>query len=214
MVTVGSPVTATSLPVSWTSAGSVVDSYEVIWASGDCPDVDGGSATVTGGTTSYTIGGLEEYITYSIAVNASNAVGSAVSEPDTGRTSEACEFFTFTFLNFFFRLHFIILSPTAPSAAPTSVSTSSTSNIITVQWGAVNCIDRNGEITGYSVRYGIQGNESTETASVSGGGATTRLISGLESSTIYSVEVAAVNSAGTGVYSDPYIILTDSKYFT
>ena len=49
--------------------------------------------------------------------------------------------------------------------------------------------------------------------SVSGGGATTRLISGLESITNYSVEVAAVNSAGIGVYSDPYIMLTDSKYF-
>ena len=41
--------------------------------------------------TSYTIEGLEEYITYSITVEASNVVGSAVSEPDTGRTSEASE---------------------------------------------------------------------------------------------------------------------------
>ena len=109
---------------------------------------------------------------------------------------------------------FLKIFPTAPSAAPTSVIASSTSNSITVQWEAVNCIHRNGDITGYTVRYGVQGNGSTQTASVSGGGATTRLISGLESSTNYSVEVAAVNSAGTGVYSDPYITLTDSKYFT
>ena len=61
------------------------------WTSGDCPAVDGGSDTVTGGTTSYTIEGLEEYITYSITVEASNAVDSAVSEPATGRTSEASE---------------------------------------------------------------------------------------------------------------------------
>ena len=98
MVTVGLPVTATSLPVSWTSAGSVVDSYEVEWTSEDCPDVDGGSDTVTGGTTSYTIEGLEEYITYSITLNASNAVGSAVSEPDTGMTSEASELITILYL--------------------------------------------------------------------------------------------------------------------
>ena len=39
-----------------------------------------------------------------------------------------------------------------------------------------------------------------------------RLISRLDSMTSYSVEVAAVNSAGTGVYSDPHIILTYSKY--
>ena len=37
--------------------------------------------------------------------------------------------------------------------------------------------------------------------SVSGGGATQTTISGLMPSTNYSIEVAAVNSAGTGVYS-------------
>ena len=47
--------------------------------------------------------------------------------------------------------------------------------------------------------------------SVSGGGATSRLISDLMSSTNYTVEVAAENSAGLGVYSDPYFIPTDSE---
>ena len=194
----GSSVTATSLPVSWTSAGSVVNSYEVEWTSGDCPDVDGGSATVTGGTTSYTIEGLEEYITYSITVDASNAAGSAVSEPATGRTSEASELITSLYIFYHIMCCFF---PTAPSAAPTSDSASSTSNSITVQWGAVDCIHRNGDITGYSMRYGIQGSGSTQTVSVSGGGATMTTISGLMASTTYSTEVAAVNSAGTGVYS-------------
>ena len=92
--------------------------------------------------------------------------------------------------------------PPAPSAAPTSVSVSEvTSSSITVQWGAVDCIHRNGNITGYSVWYGIQGSGSTQTVSVSGGGATMTTISGLTPSTTYSIEVAAVNSAGTGDYS-------------
>ena len=90
----------------------------------------------------------------------------------------------------------------APSAAPTSVSVSEvTSSSITVQWGAVDCIHRNGDITGYSVRYGVQGSGSTQTVSISGGGATQTVISGLTASTTYTIEVAAVNSAGTGVYS-------------
>ena len=94
-----------------------------------------------------------------------------------------------------------------PSAAPTSVSISEvTSSSITVQWGAVDCIHRNGDITGYSVRYGVQGSGSTQTVSVSGGSVTETTISGLTPSTTYSVEVAAVNSAGTGVYSD---LITD-----
>ena len=108
---------------------------------------------------------------------------------------------------------FLIIFPTAPSAAPTSVIVSSTSNSITVQWGAVDCIHRNGDITGYSVRYGVQGS-GTQTVSVSGGEVTQTTISGLTPSTTYSIEVAAMNSAGIGEYSDPYIIRTDSKYFT
>ena len=104
------------------------------------------------------------------------------------------------------------MNHTAPSAAPDSVSISAvTSSSITVQWEMVPCIHRNGEITGYSVQYGIQG-QSTQTMSVPGdssGGSYE--ISGLQSSTTYSIKVAAMNSAGTGVYSDPYLITTDSK---
>ena len=94
------------------------------------------------------------------------------------------------------------LFPPAPSAAPSNVSVSAvTSSSITVQWGAVDCIHRNGDITGYSVRYGVQGSGSTEMKDDIGGGAIQTIISGLMPSTNYSIEVAAVNSAGTGVYS-------------
>ena len=77
---------------------------------------------------------------------------------------------------------------------------------ITVLWGAVNCIDHNGDITGYLVRYGVQGtadgNRAVKMATGdSSGGMYT--FSGLSTATEYTVEVAAVNSAGTGVYSDP-----------
>ena len=104
------------------------------------------------------------------------------------------------------------LSHTAPSAAPTSVRESGvTSSNITVQWGAVDCIHHNGDITGYSVRYRVQGSGSTQTRNVS---ITEATISSLMPSTTYSIEVAAVNSAGIGVYSDPPVIIETlpSKY--
>ena len=86
--------------------------------------------------------------------------------------------------------------PPAPSAPPTSVSVSEvTSFSITVQWGPVDCIHRNGDITGYSVQY------ESETVSVSGdssGGM--YVISGLMPSTTYSIQVAAETSTGTGPY--------------
>ena len=43
--------------------------------------------------------------------------------------------------------------------------------------------------------------------SVSGGSVTETTISGLTPSTTYSIEVAAVNSVGIGVYSDPPLIV-------
>ena len=107
--------------------------------------------------------------------------------------------------------HIIIHVPPAPSAAPTPMSIGSTSSTITVRWGAMDCIDRNGNITGYSVRYGVQGTAEGDrtvkmaTGDFSGGMYT---ISGLSAATAYTVEVAAVNSAGTGVYSDPITAAT------
>ena len=106
----------------------------------------------------------------------------------------------------------IISCPPVSSAPPTSVGTSDvTSSSITVQWGAVDCIHRNGDITGYSVWYGVQGSGSTQTESVLGGATTEATISGLTHSTTYEIEVAAVNSAGTGVYSNSITAETDGK---
>ena len=103
----------------------------------------------------------------------------------------------------------IISCPPAPSSPPTSVSTTDvTSSSITVQWGAVDCIHRNGDITGYSVQYGVQGSGSTQTESVSGGATTDATISGLTKDTSYDIELAAENSAGVGVYSDPLLVGT------
>ena len=95
----------------------------------------------------------------------------------------------------------------APSAAPTSVSVSEvTFSSIAVQWGAVDCIHRNGNITGYSVRYGVQGSDEGDmTVEMSSGDSSGGMyqISGLSAATVYTFEVAAVNIAGTGVYSTP-----------
>ena len=98
--------------------------------------------------------------------------------------------------------------PPAPSAAPDPVTvTGVTSSSITVQWGMVPCIHRNGEITGYSVQYGETQNMRVSGNS-SGGMAT---ISGLSPATMYTVVVAAENSAGTGDYSDPLTVETPNS---
>ena len=75
-----------------------------------------------------------------------------------------------------------------------------TSSSINVQWEMVPCIHRNGDILGYLVQY-----TGGVTMSVIGIEAT---ISNLMPSTIYSIQVAALNRNGTGVYSDPRNQLT------
>ena len=79
---------------------------------------------------------------------------------------------------------------------------------ITVQWGPVDCIQRNGEITGYLVQYAVQKSDTTQTVNVSGDTNETT-ITGLEPATSYVIKVAAVNSAGTGKYSGAIFVLTE-----
>ena len=93
------------------------------------------------------------------------------------------------------------ISP-APSAAPTNVDVPViNSTAITVQWEMIPCIEQNGDITGYIVRYGSQ------TQSVSGGSVTETTISNLTPSTTYNVRVAAMNDADTGPFSNSISII-------
>ena len=203
--------TATSISLSWTNS-SAVDSYEVMWqrdTSGECLDEDEGSISLTDGSTSYDIMGLEEDSSYSITVQVTNAAGTETSNSITAMTLEAGK--EMTIVN---RLCPTGMYPPAPSAAPTSVRVSAvTSSSITVQWGAVDCIHRNGDISGYSVRYGVMGSANIQTMSVSGGyNITEATIFDLTFSTEYSIEVAAIGGRnGIGVYTSATITVTDGE---
>ena len=82
------------------------------------------------------------------------------------------------------------------------------STSIHVTWGRPNCRDRNGEITGYSARYGEKGTSEGDRTVKMVSEVVATIISGLTKETVYTVEVAAVTSAGTGVYSHPLTIET------
>ena len=91
MVSLASPAEAFTVSLSWTSEGSEVD-YEVLWqrdTSGECSDEDEGSTTITDGSTSYDIMGLAGISSYTITVRATNAAGTALSDPLTVMTPEA-----------------------------------------------------------------------------------------------------------------------------
>ena len=67
--------------------------------SGDCPDEDDGSTTLTDGSTSYIITGLEESSNYTITVIAMNANEMATSKNVTGFTQESSKIFSIRLCN-------------------------------------------------------------------------------------------------------------------
>ena len=103
--------------------------------------------------------------------------------------------------------------PSAPSAAPSSVSVSTvTSSNITVQWGTVDCIHRNGDITGYEVLWqrDISGecSDEDEGSVTITGDSTNYDIMGLEEDSSYSISVTASNAAGSSEVSSTVTAMT------
>ena len=75
-----------------------------------------------------------------------------------------------------------------------------------VTWDTIECIERNGIITGYTVVFQEQGGANVP------GNTVDRIFSagGLTPGTSYTFQVAGVNDAGTGVFSTT-IISTDEE---
>ena len=72
---------------------------------------------------------------------------------------------------------------------------------ITIQWGEVNCADRNGDITGYKVRHGLSSNTSRTVANIINPNNRMFSVNRLLIRSTYSFEVAAVAGGHTGPYS-------------
>ena len=106
---------------------------------------------------------------------------------------------------------FVFITTAPSSGPPQSVMMSSvTSSSITVQWGRVSCIDRNSEITGYTVQYGQTGSSTTVMESVSGTSDSDRMftLTGLIPRTSYTFEVAAVSSETIGHFNSSATVAT------
>ena len=101
----------------------------------------------------------------------------------------------------------------APTSGPEMLREMGTSSTtISIAWDAVNCTERNSNITGYEVRYGPV-NSTLLNVSISGADNRTYIASGLMVSTSYSFEVTAESSSGTGPVSSPIVAQTGEFYF-
>ena len=101
----------------------------------------------------------------------------------------------------------MLFSP-APSAPANVLANLVTSYSIVLQW-VVPCEDQNGDISGYSVMYGaLVGGENKTVMNIADFGVTEITIFNLMKSTFYSFQVAAINNAGRGVFSNATVIRT------
>ena len=95
---------------------------------------------------------------------------------------------------------------TAPSGAPRNVVFTAASRSVSVSWTTIDCIERNGVITGYEVEFRRVDGTATTDGEVVG---QTFTASGLQPYTVYTFQVAGVNSEGRGPFTDTIIIPTD-----
>ena len=166
---------------------------------GECPDEDAGSDTInrTSTTLTHTIMGLEGDVSYIITVRASNAASTSEDSTVTARTLEGSERLCLPQLQY---VLFCVLFSAVPSAAPSSISATSTPTTITVRWGIIPCNHRHGVIVAFTLRY--SGGGRTELLPyVGGANARQFTISRLTPSTDYTIEMAAINDFAVGVYS-------------
>ena len=98
----------------------------------------------------------------------------------------------------------VYLCVTAPTGAPLDVAFSTTSKSLNASWTTIECIERNGVITGYEVEFQEQGGARISGEVVN----KTFTASGLTPHTNYIFRVAGVNSNGTGP-STSHIITTN-----
>ena len=73
-----------------------------------------------------------------------------------------------------------------------------------VTWGTIECIERNGIITGYTVVFQVQGGAEVPGNNVD----MTFSATELTPFTSYTFQVAGVNDAGTGVFAGIFTITT------
>ena len=208
---VPSPVTSlsvshastTDITVNWTIPSSEDGNcvtYYIISYTPSCPELSSVDDAVSVAphqsitTYSYTLRGLYSGMNYTITVRAGNVLGGSDSLLTNGATIPIAG--SQIFFNVLFPLSIV------PNGWPNSLQVllvNSTANNLT--WNEVNCSQRNGPITGYTVMI----SNSSITYNLN---STERyiILNDLVFGTVYNISVAAVNSVGRGPFGDPMAI--------
>ena len=198
--------TATSITITWTDTTTTnIDRYEVTYSYTvrrcSAPPGPAMTNTVTSTSRSHTLINLNEDSTYNITVRNINGAASNMATI-TADTATAGNHHMTNIPN---KYGYSVSTPTVPSTGPSSVTpTTVGTTSITIEWSEPNCTDRNGDITGYRVRYGPTSTPSQrQIANISDPGRRMFTVDREFITLSYDFEVAAVNVDGTGPYSTP-----------
>ena len=101
----------------------------------------------------------------------------------------------------------IFCSTAAPTASSHIDTSSTTSRSVSMSWTEIECIERNGPITNYTVEFQEVGGALIPGVVVN----RTFTASGLTPYTNYTFRVAGVNDNGTGPFSNVTSILTEEE---
>ena len=94
--------------------------------------------------------------------------------------------------------------PSVPSGAPRSLEVMFVQPTeVSLRWREVPCVQQNGPITGYVVRYYATHGDDRDIHQNKSVVTTGDIIDGLTPNTEYAFQVAAVNVNGTGPFSEP-----------
>ena len=210
-----SSLTATSVTISWSPQPAQfrlpVVEYTVsltrVTGRGQafCPQVMDSRSAVTTTDTSMSFTGLEEFSTYTITVTTTfNVFGSNMTEvaemmfttSSAGINSDIITIVDVTVIKYF---------SAAPTGTPRNVTPSmKSSRSIMVTWDTIECIERNGIITNYTVVFQEQGGADVP-------GNTVGMIFSAEELTPhanYTFQIAGVNDVGTGLYTSVITVTT------
>ena len=199
-----SNVSTTDIRVNWTIPSSEDGNYVtyyIISYTLSCPEFSSVNDTVSVAphqfvtTHSYTLQGLYSGMNYIITVRAGNVLGGSNVLLTLGATmtiTSTSSYFLKSYISF-------LVGPTGWPSLILVSPVDSTANRIA--WNKVNCSQRNGLITSYTVMI----SNSSITYNLN---STKRyiILNDLVFGTVYNISIAAVNSVGRGSFSDPIAV--------
>ena len=181
-----SSVKLTWTPVSSTQRNGIII-HQTITYQGSSIDTDTHAINIDSGSTYYTFTQLYPSVTYNFTLHQSTVVGN-------GPRSYAA----------------IKMPVTNPTTAPVDIQITNIETGFQVEWNELPLASRNGEIMLYEVSLTLVSNGSNDSVNKLTYNSTNTEIglTNLTVSTLYSVKVRAMTSAGYGPYSEPLEALT------